>query len=386
MKIVHIITRSDNIGGAQVHVRDLSIATREAGHDVTVLVGGVGEYTEDLTEHGVPWIELPQLARIISPMGDARAFAQIRRTLAELQPDLVATHSSKAGALGRVAAWSLGLPVVFTAHGWAFQPALPAWKSGCYRLAERLAARFGDRIITVSQYDRELALRGRVVDPAHLVTVHNGIPDRGDIPRGDPAATPVRLISVARFEAPKDHTTILRALAGLRHLAWHLDLVGDGPLAPASEQLAAALGIADRITFWGSRRDVAERLAAAQAFLLSSNFEGFPLSVLEGMRAGLPVIASDVGGIPEAVVEGETGFLVPRGDVAGFRERLGTIIAEADVRRRFGAQGRRRFEQEFTLERCFAHTLAVYQDVLHTRQRSAQVRLAEEPVEAGRPR
>ena len=184
----------------------------------------------------------------------------------------------------------------------------------------------------------------------------------------------------------KDHATLFQALGGLRHLTWHLDLVGDGPLARASEQLAAKLGIADRITFWGARRDVAERLASAQAFILSSNFEGFPLSVLEGMRAGLPVIASSVGGTSESVDEGETGFLVERGDVTGFRERLAAVIADADLRIRLGARGRQRFEQEFTLERCFAHTLAVYQDVLHARQRAAQVRLAEEPVEAGRPR
>jgi glycosyltransferase involved in cell wall biosynthesis len=387
MKIVHIITRSDNIGGAQVHVRDLAVAARQAGHEVTVLVGGAGgEYTEDLTQHGVPWVELRRLGRVISLVDDPRAFTQIRRTLAELRPDLVATHSSKAGALGRVAAWSLDLPVVFTAHGWAFQPYLPAWQAGCYRLAERLAAPFGDRIITVSYHDRDLALRGRVADAAKLVTVHNGIPDGREIPRADPGRDPVRLISVARFEAQKDHATLFHALGGLQHLTWHLDLVGDGPLARASERLAATLGIAHRITFWGARRDVAERVAAAQVFLLSSNFEGFPLSVLEGMRAGLPVVASDVGGTSESVVEGETGFLVARGDVAGFRERLGTVIADADLRRRLGARGRRRFEQEFTLERCFTNTFAVYQDVLHARPHAAQVRLAEEPVEAGRPR
>jgi glycosyltransferase involved in cell wall biosynthesis len=169
---------------------------------------------------------------------------------------------------------------------------------------------------------------------------------------------------VARFEEQKDHATLFRALAGLGDLAWQLELVGDGPLFSEAVALAKQLGIASRTQFLGFRRDVTRRLADAQVFLLITNWEGFPRSILEAMRAGLPVVASDVGGNAESVRDGETGFIVPRGDVASLRTALARLIADPELRMRFGALGRRRFEERFTFERMCEKTFAVYRDVV----------------------
>jgi glycosyltransferase involved in cell wall biosynthesis len=366
LRIVHIITRSDNVGGAQVHVRDLSVTAREQGHEVTVLTGGVGPFTEDLSEHGVPWISIPRLGRPIRPIDDWLAFQQIRAALRRLEPAVTSTHSSKAGLLGRVAAWSLGDTAIFTAHGWAFHPSLPSYRALTYRYLETLGAKFAERIITVSEFDRQLALRSGVA-PAHkLVMVHNGIPDVPPALRAAADAMVPHLIMVARFEDPKDHRTLFQALAGLRHMPWELDLIGDGPLLGEAESHAAALGISDRVRFWGSRKDVAERLAKSDAFLLLSDREGFPLSVLEAMRAGLPVIASAVGGIPEAVADGVTGFLVPPRDPETLRDRVERLLADPALRGRIGAAGRKRYEQEFTLSHSFSKTLQVYQDAVES--------------------
>lgn len=366
MRIAYVITRSDSIGGAHVHVRDLALNLLREGHAVTVLVGGEGPFTEELATKGIPYRSLRYLVRPIRPGTDLRGLWELRAALAELRPDLVSTHSSKAGWIGRLAARSLGLPVIFTAHGWAFTEGVPERERWVYVLAERLASPFASRIITVSEYDRALALQYRIA-PAHkLVAVHNGMPDVPPTLHARSEADPVCIVMVARFEPQKDHATLLRALEGLRELAWELELIGDGPLLESVRIEAGRLGLLDRVRFLGARKDVAERLAEAQLFVLISNWEGFPRSILEAMRAGLPVVASDVGGVREAVVEGETGYLVPRGDEKALRARLRQLITNASLRVKMGQAGRKRFEERFTFEHMFKKTLKVYEDVLGT--------------------
>jgi glycosyltransferase involved in cell wall biosynthesis len=370
LRIAYLVTRADPIGGAQIHVRDLAAAVQGQGHSATVLTGGTGPFVTALQEQGVPVVVIRHLGVPIRPVGDLLALREIRTILRELRPDLLTTHSSKAGILGRVAARSLGIPVLFTAHGWAFTPGIPSLQAALYRWIERLAGPLSSRIIAVSEFDRRLALEAKIVPPDRVVTVHNGISDVTMSLRADPARTPVRLVMVARFEAQKDHPTLLRALGGLRHLAWEADLIGNGPLMNEMASLAARLGIGDRVRFLGQRMDVAEILARSQVSLLVTNWEGFPLSILESMRAGLPVVASAVGGIGESVRDEENGYLVPRGDVEALRERIGRLVEDPALRLRFGSSGRKQYEQAFTLSHSVNKTLAAYRDVLVGRTRS----------------
>nr|WP_297861133.1 glycosyltransferase [Meiothermus sp.] len=172
---------------------------------------------------------------------------------------------------------------------------------------------------------------------------------------------------VARFAVPKDHGLLLQALADLQEQPWEVELIGDGPMQSLAEEQAARLGIGDRVRFLGARKDVAECLAQAHIFVLASNYEGFPLSILEAMRAGLPVVASNVGGVAEAVIDGETGFLVPRGDVHALRSRLAQLIENPQLRTQMGMAGRARYKAHFTLEQMLEKTLAVYEKVLKTK-------------------
>lgn len=372
MKIAYIVTRADPIGGAQVHVRDLAGAVRAQGHSPTVITSGSGPFVEALRAQGVPTVILRHLSVPIGPLRDWRALREIRATLTALRPDLLTTHSSKAGVLGRLAGRSLGIPVVFTAHGWAFTPGIPSFQAAVYRQIERLAGPLSSKIITVSEFDRRLALDARIAAAERVVTVHNGIPDVTPALRADPGRTPARLVMVARFEAQKDHPTLLRALAGLQQHSWQLDLIGNGPLMSEMESLASTLGIGARVRFLGQRMDVDQILAQAQVSLLVSNWEGFPLSILEAMRAGLPVVASSVGGIEESVRDGETGFLVPRGGVELLQERLARLLTDPELRVRLGAHGRAHYEQHFTLSHSVAKTLAVYEDVLATGKQTSR--------------
>jgi glycosyltransferase involved in cell wall biosynthesis len=366
VRITYLVTRADPIGGVQIHIKDLAAAAQAQGHTVTVLCGGGGPFIDALRAQHTPTVVLRHLIVPIGLMRDLQALREIHGLVKELKPDLLAVHSAKAGVLGRLAARSLGIPAVLTAHGWTFTPGIPAIQAAGYRLIERLAGPLSSKIIAVSEFDRRLALEHRIVPAERIVTVHNGMPDISPRLRADPGRTPPRLIMVARLGAQKDHATLLRALAGLQDRPWEVDLVGEGPLMGEMKALAAALGLSGRVRFLGQRMDVDQLLAGAQVSVLATNWEGFPLSILESMRAGLPVVASSVGGIDEAVRDGDSGYLVPRGDVEALRDRIGRLLAAPELRMSMGSSGRARFEQQFTLDHSVSKTLAVYEDVVTT--------------------
>lgn len=364
MNIAFMVTRADPVGGAQIHVRDLAAAVRARGHTPTVITSGSGPFIDDLRARSIPTVVLRHLTAPMRPIKDVRALQELVGVLKELRPNLLTAHGAKVGMLGRVASRSLQIPLIVTVHGWACAPGTPPIQAAVSRWLERLLGPLASRLITVSEFDRRFGIQAGLVTEQRVVTVHNGMPDISADLRASPAVAPPRLVMVARFEPQKDHTTLLHALSGLRHEPWELDLIGDGPLRSQAEALSDTLGVRNRIHFLGQRKDVAQLLARAQISLLVSNWEGFPLSILESMRAGLPVVASNVGGVAESVQDEETGYLVPQGGVDQLRDRVGRLLRDPGLRERFGATGRRRYEQQFTLDEMVRKTLTVYQDVL----------------------
>jgi glycosyltransferase involved in cell wall biosynthesis len=363
MKIVYVITRADEIGGAQVHVRDVASAMHTAGHRVTVLAGATGALSEQLVERGVPFQAVPALVRPIAPWRDAVAVRQLMAALRQLRPDLVSVHSSKAGWLGRAAAKLVGIPVLLTAHGWNFAEGLPSAERRLSAVLERLFARLADHIVTVCDHDRALALKKRIAPPDRITRIHNGV-HRCTGRLRPSAAKAIRIVMIGRFSAQKDHACLLHALAGLSELDWTLDFVGDGPLRAQAIALAQSLGITERVRFLGARDDVCAVLSEANIYALISNWEGFPRSILEAMSVGLPVVASDVGGVSEAVRDTETGFLVPRRNHQLLTARLEALITRADLRASLGASGRRRYQDQFRFELMFERTVALYNQIL----------------------
>lgn len=364
MKIAFVITRFDNIGGAQIHVRDLSTALSRAGHEVAVLAGSNGALADELSERGVPHYFLRYLARQVNPLLDIRCISELRETLREVQPDIISTHSTKAGFIGRIAGRSLGIPTLFTAHGWGFTDGRPRLQVIAFKAIERTAAAWAARIITVCESDRTAAIRARVTSNDRLVTIHNAMPDIDETLHAMPGKSPPQLLMVARLSHWKDQPTLLHALSGLKDLEWQLDLVGEGPLRGQLEEQVQNLDLKSRVTFLGFRRDVPDRIAEAQVFLLISKWEGFPRSILEAMRAGLPVVASDVGGVKESVVDGMTGFVIPPGDSDRLRECLRKLLTSAELRVSMGEAGRARYEDKFTFDRLVDQTVKVYESVV----------------------
>lgn len=362
MRIAYVITRGDSVGGASIHVRDLSRAMLDRGHDVLVLVGGEGPVAGQLAGQGVPFRSLRFLQRSIHPWRDFRAARELAASLRQFRPDIVSTHTAKAGWIGRAVCAQLGIPAVYTPHGWTIGTRISAASGAVFAAAERMAARWSAAIICVCEYERRLAIEKKVGVPEQFFVVPNGVRDIFASQRADARRTPARIAAVARYEAPKDHDTLLRALAQVQG-KWSLDLIGDGPLEGEIRRLAETLGLARRVRFLGYRADVAAALADAQLFALSSRSEALPRSVLEAMRAGLPVVASDVGGVREAVEDGASGILVPAGDTAPLASALETLLADSNLRQRMGAAGRLVFERRFGVERMIGDTEAVYVNV-----------------------
>jgi glycosyltransferase involved in cell wall biosynthesis len=190
MRITSVITRSDVVGGASLHVADVAVGLAGRGHDVEVLVGGDGPYLDVLAARGVEWRRVPSLVRAPDPRRDVRAIAALRAELRRFGPDVVTAHTSKAGALARLAAWSLGIPATYTPHDFAFGPAYPGLQGAAYATVERLLARVPRTVVVdVSAEERQRALARRVGAPERHVVVHNGIADvdpRGAPSRGTP--------------------------------------------------------------------------------------------------------------------------------------------------------------------------------------------------------
>ncbi|MGI8988240.1 MAG: glycosyltransferase family 4 protein [Bryobacteraceae bacterium] len=360
MKILYLITRAE-LGGAQVHLHDLLKGFRNSC-DLLLGVGEEGYLTEAAAGLNIRHAVIPGLVQPISPLKDVQALARIARLIRSFQPDLVHAHTSKAGILGRAAARWMGVPSVFTAHTWSFaQGTSWKWKAAGIP-SEKLMARCGAKTITVSEANRAMALSRGVGDRENLVTIHNGIPDTPFRAAHGLSPAP-RIAMVARCARQKSQIRLLRAMAPVK-LPFKISFVGDGPTRVQLEHEAARLGLTDRTEFLGNRRDIAEILAGSDIFALPTNWEGFPLSILEAMRAGLPVVASDVGGVSEAVADGETGFLTPGEDEAALRERITALLIGPALRLAMGQAGRARYERQFTLPAMIEKTLAVYRSVL----------------------
>ena len=364
LRIAFLITRSDTLGGAHIHVRDLARSLLDLGHDVHVLIGADGPYGDILRSLEIPVVSVPSLVREFDVPADRRAYRELKAILLDLDPEILSTHSSKAGVLGRMAGKRLGIPTLFTAHGWAFTPGVGRKRQLAYSVVEMAAAPLASRIVCVSENDRRLARRMGIDRLATTTWIPNAVRDVAAELRCHPETEPPRLIMVARLDGQKCQHEVLEALARLADRPFSIDFVGDGPRLQELQDRAGELGIADRCRFLGRRDDVEAVLADAQVFVLMTNYEGMPRSILEAMRAGLPVVASRTGGVPEVVVDGETGFLVEPHDVDGLVATLSRLLDDPSLRASIGGAGRRRFESRYELGRLVTDMLGVYSEVV----------------------
>jgi glycosyltransferase involved in cell wall biosynthesis len=363
MRIVQLITGSVDFGGAQAHVRDLAVGVRANGHECQVVTGPPdGLFSDQLRAQGIVVHVLPHLGKAIHPTHDVSALLELAAKLRKLQPDLVAAHTAKAGFLGRVACSLLGIPCVFTPHGWSIVDRKSGRINHTFKALERLGGMLGSGVITVCRDEHKTGRMSGLVADKKLFCVYNGIPDsaiRRQRSDGD-----LTVVMVARFHKQKDHATLLRALSRLQAHPWRLKLVGSGPLLETTRQLASSLGIAQRVEFLGECDNTTEILSQSSVFVLSTFYEAFPLSILEAMRTGLPIVATETGGIPEAVSKGISGFLVPPSRDDLMAQSLERLFLDAALREQFGRNGREIFLERFTDKQMILRTLEVYRLLL----------------------
>ncbi len=349
--VLHVITRLDRGGSAENTLLSAALMT---GYDTVVAVGptqGERSPTEVLArERGVEFAEVPHLVRPIQPFADLRALWELWRLMRRRRFDLVHTHTSKAGLLGRVAARLAGVPcLIHTAHGHVFYgyhgPAL----SRVFVWLERWAARFTGRLVALTRAEQEDQLRFGVAPAEKFAVVHSGV-DFGPFarPGADPDITRrvlglsldgLVIGTLGRLTPIKAQADLVRAFAQVRAQvpdAWLL-LVGDGEERPALASLAEELGTADRVVFAGWCEEVADTLRAMDIFALPSLNEGMGKALVEAMYVGLPVVATRVGGVPEVVAEGRAGLLVPPAQPAALAEALLELAADPARRRSLGA-------------------------------------------------
>ena len=355
------------VGGAQSYVRDLVDGAGEAGFDVAVAAHGEGPLKTAAAELGVPFFPLTQVRRKVSPLHDPLGIVELIRLFRRLRPDVVHLNSSKAGVLGRIAAFASRVPVrIFTAHGWAFKAAA-GFDSRLYLLADRAVEPLTSMVICVSENERRAGLAAGVCSAKRSIVIRNAVEVGAAPSRAGGDETPVQVVSVGRLAPPKDFSTLVTAVARLPEGRAHLRIVGDGPLRDELEAQTRALGIAAAVEFVGEVPDARLCLGDADVFVLASLSEGMPVSVLEAMASGLPVVASAVDGLDEVVVEGWTGFLTPPGDAAALAAGIDRLVDDPALRKAFGEAGRARAEEHFSLPAWREAHFSLYRSLLADR-------------------
>lgn len=363
-RLLLLITLAE-VGGAQTYLSLLLPALTEE-FDVTVAAWGPGPLREAAERAGAAYVPLAHVRRAIHPVQDVLGLVELIRLCRRIRPDIVHANSSKAGVLGRLAAALARVPVrVFTVHGWAFA-AYPGAASTAYRILDRLMRPLTTATICVAEHELRRGVEAGTCDPARTVVIHNAV-DAGAAATADLTREPPLVVSVGRFKYPKDFATLFRALARLEPGSFAAEIAGDGPDRAELEALLTDEGLRGPVRLLGEIDGVPELLARAGAFVLSSRSEGLPISMLEAMAAGLPVVATSVGGVPELVVEGETGLLVPAGDAGALAEALRRLVEDPALRGRVGAAARERVLEHFDLPDFRRAHLELYRRLLSRR-------------------
>jgi glycosyltransferase involved in cell wall biosynthesis len=360
-RLLVIVTLAE-AGGAQTFAATLVAGLRER-YEVEVAAHGPGALADACRAIGVPFHHVRHLVRDPHPFHDAAAIRELRALARGIAPGLVQINSSKAGVLARLALAGLGTRTVFTAHGWAFSGrGGPA--GALYTASEQAVAPLTDAIVCVSSHDLQLARERGISPRGDLYVIHNGVDAPESAPPRRPPERRLVLGCTARLAPPKDLITLLDALAQPGCEAWELRVFGEGPDREAIERHRDELGLSDRVQLLGHRSDVPEQLADCDAFALITDWEGLPYSILEAMAAGLPVLATRVGGIPDLVVPGSTGELVPARDAAATAHVLASWAADPAALLTLGQAAHARARASFSRERMIERYDALFSSLL----------------------
>jgi lipopolysaccharide/colanic/teichoic acid biosynthesis glycosyltransferase/glycosyltransferase involved in cell wall biosynthesis len=362
--VMLVITKGE-AGGAQSHVLALCEALL-AQVRFTVVIGGEDASSwlgDQLKGLDVQVLALPALQETLLPWRVWPAMQGLLALIDTHAPDVLHAHSAMAGLVARLTRVQLDVPVLYTVHGFGFKPQVPWVRRQLAGLAERALSRWTTQMVCVSQHERELAYELPIAhERVHVIP--NGIPHL-KVPLDTTWNDLPHLIMVARMKSPKRHDLLLHALVRVRDQLGHelpVTFVGDGPLRIQYVQLEEQLGL-QKVTWAGEVTHVAPLLAQHDVSVLLSDHEGMPITVLEAMRAGLTIVASDLPGIREQVIAGQEALLVTN-SVDAIAEQLMRLTQEPYLRKRLGKAAQQAFESAFTVERMAQRVLFLYQQCI----------------------
>ncbi|HOO17596.1 MAG: glycosyltransferase family 4 protein [Phycisphaerae bacterium] len=358
MHICHVITRLI-VGGAQENTLLTCEGLHQRGHRVTLIAGPTtgpeGSLVPRARSGGYEYIEIPDLIRAINPWLDCRARRLLAMEFNRLRPDIVHTHSSKAGILARFAARDARVPVVVhTIHGMSFNRTQPALVRRAYAWAELLAARRSHAIVTVANAMIEQSVAARICRRDKMLTIYSGMEVERFTPRPElrQAARAAWGVSdeqvvvgtIARLFRRKGYEQLLPIMADAagREPRLHFVWVGDGAQRREYEAELERLGLRKRTTLVGlvPPQRVPELIAGFDVLAHTSQWEGLPRAVVQALLMQVPAVAFDIDGTPEVVLDNQTGRLIPLNNFAEFATALVELAADANLRQRLGAAGR----------------------------------------------
>lgn len=379
VKVVNLVTRLI-IGGVSPHVANLMRSLDRTKYEQQLVCGleGFGEQSmrEQFEALGISPILIPQL--VGNPrlnVSDMLAFAFIFRLLRRQRPGILHTHTSKAGLLGRVAARLSGVPIiVHTFHGLVLKDHYGRLKTNGVRAVERWLARFSDCLIAVNDQDKKDLIACRIASADKIEVISLGLElkqfldnrnQRRVLHRELGLDSASRLLGIVGRIAPiKNHRLFFDAMARVltEYPTAHLVVAGDGDLRPEMERYVREMGIANKVSFLGWRHDLPQVYADLDVVVISSKNEGTPVTAIEAMAAGRPVVATRVGGLPEVISDGETGYLVAPGSVEQLASAVKRVLRDSETTDRLRLRARESVKHKFTVER-----LATDMDLLYRR-------------------
>jgi glycosyltransferase involved in cell wall biosynthesis len=381
VKVVRVIARL-NIGGPAIHVINLTADLDPTRFESLLVTGtesrGEGSMLDLARARGVTPVIIPgMVGEATLNQRDLMAFIALYRLFRQERPHIVHTHTAKAGVLGRLAARLAGVPVVVhTFHGHVLQGYYSPLKNWLLRRAERGLGLLSDRLVTVSEQVKRDLVRYHVAGAEKITVIPLGLDlepflagagQRGKLRRELGLSDGEPLVGiVGRIFPIKNHRLFLEAAA---RVARELEsarflVVGDGVLRPAMEDYAGALGIADRVIFTGWRRDLPVIYPDLDVLVVSSDNEGTPVSAIEAMAAGCPVVATRVGGLPDLIADGETGCLVPPRDPAALAAGILQLLQHPDAARRLGEAAQATVAERFAVKRLCRDVEDLYEELL----------------------
>ena len=369
VKVLQIITLSE-WGGAQQICYDLATKLPNDEFTVEVACAPGGVLVEELEKSGIKVQRINSLKRDFSPIQDLKCLFQLYSLIRRGKYQIVHCHSTKAGILGRIAAWLARVPrIYFTVHGWGFYNEQEyGWAQRILILAERLCAHLSTKIICVSENDLKQGLARKIARAGKFTLIRNGVAmenlNRTGSLRREINATDEEVVfgMVARLHYPKDPILYLKAAKMVLESngGCHFVLIGDGSLYDECLEFVSKSGLESRVHVLGFRKDARFLYSDFDVFVLSSLFEGLPLTVIEAMFAGLPVVASNVGGIPELVSDGRNGFLTIPGNPEDLAQKMLLLVEDTTLRKRMGQESRKIAESLFTLDRMIEEYSNLY--------------------------